>query len=122
MLKVPTCQKFIDSFRLISQNDVNRIPGVVKATTCKLAPCPSLLVKFCCEKVNVPPVKVINISLREGSLLQCNPMQSYSSLSKLISAGLEWSNFAQQYIIKSFLKTLKHMAGNMFSCNVVCYQ
>lgn len=65
-LEVPTCQKFMASFRLISQNDVNRIPGVVKATICKLDPCPTLLVKSCCEKVNVPPVKVINISLTGG--------------------------------------------------------
>uniref|UniRef100_A0A803SSU4 Reverse transcriptase domain-containing protein n=2 Tax=Anolis carolinensis TaxID=28377 RepID=A0A803SSU4_ANOCA len=64
--RAPACPILMDSFQLVELEDVDKVLGEAKATTCILDPCPSWLVREArgglAEWVKV----VVNASLREG--------------------------------------------------------
>ncbi|XP_062835007.1 uncharacterized protein LOC134298508 [Anolis carolinensis] len=64
--RAPACPILMDSFQLVELEDVDKVLGEVRATTCILDPCPSWLVREArgglAEWVKV----VVNASLREG--------------------------------------------------------
>uniref|UniRef100_A0A803THC7 Reverse transcriptase domain-containing protein n=1 Tax=Anolis carolinensis TaxID=28377 RepID=A0A803THC7_ANOCA len=64
--RAPACPILMDSFQLVQPEDVDKVLGEVRATTCILDPCPSWLVREArgglAEWVKV----VANASLREG--------------------------------------------------------
>uniref|UniRef100_A0A803TS28 Reverse transcriptase domain-containing protein n=1 Tax=Anolis carolinensis TaxID=28377 RepID=A0A803TS28_ANOCA len=66
--RAPACPILMDSFQSVQPEDVDKVLGEARATTCILEPCPSWLVKEArgglVEWVRV----VVNASLREGRL------------------------------------------------------
>uniref|UniRef100_A0A803SN06 Reverse transcriptase domain-containing protein n=1 Tax=Anolis carolinensis TaxID=28377 RepID=A0A803SN06_ANOCA len=64
--RAPACPILMDSFQLVQPEDVDKVLGEVRATTCILDPCPSWLIKEArgglAEWVKV----VVNASLQEG--------------------------------------------------------
>nr|XP_060618433.1 uncharacterized protein LOC132767443 [Anolis sagrei ordinatus] len=66
--RAPACPVLMDSFQLVKPEDVDKILGGMRPTTCILDPCPSWLLKEArgglAEWVKV----VVNASLREGKI------------------------------------------------------
>uniref|UniRef100_A0A803T068 Reverse transcriptase domain-containing protein n=1 Tax=Anolis carolinensis TaxID=28377 RepID=A0A803T068_ANOCA len=60
------CSILWDSFRLVQPDDVDKILGAVRATTCALDPCPSWLLKQASGGLVDWFVRIINASLEQG--------------------------------------------------------
>uniref|UniRef100_A0A803TMD6 Reverse transcriptase domain-containing protein n=1 Tax=Anolis carolinensis TaxID=28377 RepID=A0A803TMD6_ANOCA len=64
--EAPVCSNLWDSFQLVRPDDVDRILGAVRATTCSADPCPSWLIKSARGGLVEWFVMIINASLDQG--------------------------------------------------------
>uniref|UniRef100_A0A803TL80 Reverse transcriptase domain-containing protein n=1 Tax=Anolis carolinensis TaxID=28377 RepID=A0A803TL80_ANOCA len=64
--RAPACPILMDSFQLVELEDVDKVLGEVRATTCILDPCPSWLVREARGGLTECVKVVVNASLREG--------------------------------------------------------
>ncbi|KAF7254400.1 hypothetical protein EYD10_00419 [Varanus komodoensis] len=62
----PSGPKLMDEFQLLGPDDVDKVLGRVRPTTCLLDPCPSLLINNAKHGIGTWILEVVNASLREG--------------------------------------------------------
>ncbi|CAI7935045.1 Hypothetical predicted protein [Podarcis lilfordi] len=89
--KVLSSQVVWDQFQSVTPEDVDRLLGRVKPTTCLLDPCPSWLIKAGREGLSDGLRGVVNASLREGAFpdpyLDTATMAKYRPVSNLPFLG-----------------------------------
>ncbi|KAF7246241.1 RNA-directed DNA polymerase from mobile element jockey [Varanus komodoensis] len=62
----PPGPKLMDEFQLLQPDDVDKVLGRVRPTTCLLDPCPSWLINNAKHGIGIWILEVVNASLREG--------------------------------------------------------
>ncbi|KAF7241729.1 putative RNA-directed DNA polymerase from transposon BS [Varanus komodoensis] len=62
----PSGPKLLEEFQLLRPNDVDKVLGRVRPTTCLLDPCPSWLINNSKHGIGTWILEVVNASLREG--------------------------------------------------------
>ncbi|KAF7241261.1 Maternal embryonic leucine zipper kinase [Varanus komodoensis] len=63
---LPSGPKLMDEFQLLRPDDVDKVLGQVRPTTCLLDPCPSWLLKKAKDGIGTWILEVVNASLRDG--------------------------------------------------------
>ncbi|KAF7249630.1 putative RNA-directed DNA polymerase from transposon BS [Varanus komodoensis] len=63
---LPSGPKLMDEFQLLRPDDVDKVLGRVRPTTCLLDPCPSWLINNAKHGIGTWILEVVNASLREG--------------------------------------------------------
>ncbi|KAF7239822.1 Craniofacial development protein 2 [Varanus komodoensis] len=63
---LPSGPELLDEFQLLRPDDVDKVLGRVRPTTCLLDPCPSWLIKDSKHGIGTWILEVVNASLREG--------------------------------------------------------
>ncbi|KAF7242125.1 Transcription factor COE3 [Varanus komodoensis] len=63
---LPSGPQLMDEFQLLRPDDVDKMLGQVRPTTCLLDPCPSWLLKKAKDGIGTWILEVVNASLREG--------------------------------------------------------
>ncbi|KAF7245550.1 hypothetical protein EYD10_08337 [Varanus komodoensis] len=63
---LPSGPKLMDEFQLLQPDDVDKVLGQVRPTTCLLDPCPSWLINNTKHGIGTWILEVVNTSLREG--------------------------------------------------------
>ncbi|KAF7254503.1 Beta-tectorin [Varanus komodoensis] len=63
---LPSGPELLDEFQLLRPDDVDKVLGQVRPTTCLLDPCPSWLIKNSKHGTGIWILEVVNASLREG--------------------------------------------------------
>ncbi|KAF7235017.1 C-type lectin domain family 2 member D, partial [Varanus komodoensis] len=63
---LPSGPDLLDEFQLLRPNDVDKVLGRVRPTTCLLDPCPSWLINDSKHGIGTWILEVVNASLREG--------------------------------------------------------
>uniref|UniRef100_A0A803TNY3 Reverse transcriptase domain-containing protein n=1 Tax=Anolis carolinensis TaxID=28377 RepID=A0A803TNY3_ANOCA len=69
--EAPVCQILFYSFQLVQPDDVDKVLGAVRATTCILDPCPSWLIKLAGGGLVDWFSGIINASLQQGHVPSC---------------------------------------------------
>ncbi|KAF7236187.1 putative RNA-directed DNA polymerase from transposon BS [Varanus komodoensis] len=65
---LPSGPELLDEFQLLRPDDVDKVLGRVRPTTCLLDPCPSWLIKDSKHGIGTWILEVVNASLREGQV------------------------------------------------------
>ncbi|KAF7238948.1 N-terminal EF-hand calcium-binding protein 3 [Varanus komodoensis] len=63
---LPSGPKLLEEFQLLRPDDVGKVLGRVRPTTCLLDPCPSWLINNSKHRIGTWILEVVNASLREG--------------------------------------------------------
>ncbi|KAF7239258.1 hypothetical protein EYD10_14085 [Varanus komodoensis] len=63
---MPSSPQLMDEFQLLRPDDVDKVLGQVRPTTCLLEPCPSWLLKKAKDGIGTWILEVVNASLRDG--------------------------------------------------------
>ncbi|KAF7246310.1 Tyrosine-protein kinase Yes, partial [Varanus komodoensis] len=66
MPMTPSSPQLMDEFQLLQPDDVDKVLGQVRPTTCLLDPCPSWLLKKAKDGIGTWILEVVNASLRDG--------------------------------------------------------
>ncbi|KAF7253346.1 hypothetical protein EYD10_01268 [Varanus komodoensis] len=69
MPTTPSSPQLMDEFQLLWPDDVDKVLGQVRPTTCLLDPCPSWLLKKAKDGIGTWILEVVNASLRDGRVL-----------------------------------------------------
>uniref|UniRef100_A0A803TBI4 Reverse transcriptase domain-containing protein n=1 Tax=Anolis carolinensis TaxID=28377 RepID=A0A803TBI4_ANOCA len=110
--RAPACPVLIDSFQLVELEDVDKIFGEARPTTCVLDPCPSWLVREARGGLAKWVKVVVNASLREGKFPVSLKMAVIKPLLKKPSLDpIQFGNFQPISNLPFLGKVVEHVVA-----------